>query len=173
MKIKITPEMRVQLMHAEFIDITDIVAPIQAERDELDAQVELLRSIAEEIRLKLDAEEENSKQQRDMKRRARKERDELAAKLKILDAAAQQLSHEIACDPAEPFFKSFAELQNVRAVTPEACWANVQANAVLSAVKFCNRYEAFPVKRGNLANTVIAMDELTAYAEHILQGGKA
>lgn len=39
MKIKLTPEMRVALMHSECIDITEIVEPITADRDALAAQV--------------------------------------------------------------------------------------------------------------------------------------
>lgn len=43
MKIKLTADMRMRLAYAEELDITDIVAPIIAERNELAATVEVLR----------------------------------------------------------------------------------------------------------------------------------
>ncbi|WP_396180167.1 hypothetical protein [Flavobacterium sp.] len=55
--------------------------------------------------------------------------------------------------------------------TPPACLAQVRAKAVKSAIKFCNHYMAFPVNRGNIADKVIAVDDLIIYAERIQQGG--
>lgn len=44
---------------------------------------------------------------------------------------------------------------------------DIQSGAVLGAVKFCNHYMAFPVNNGSIANAVIAVDDLTNYADQL------
>lgn len=48
---------------------------------------------------------------------------------------------------------------------------DVKAEAVIGAVKYCNHYMAFPVSRGNVADAVISVDELTTYAAGVKAGG--
>ncbi len=54
---------------------------------------------------------------------------ELVAQVEVLKSCAQQLSFEIANDPSEPDFKSFAQLQDVMAATPSQCLRQIQADA--------------------------------------------
>lgn len=58
--------------------------------NQLVAEVELLQSVAEELRLKLDSAEENAAQQRAMKFKARTQRDALAGQVQILRSAIEK-----------------------------------------------------------------------------------
>lgn len=100
------------------------------------------------------------------------ERDAAMAQASNVLSAAQQLSFEIACDPSEPQFKSFARLQDVLDKAPQQHLAERDAQAVEGAIKFCNHHMAFPVNHGKIADKVIAVDELIMYAENIRQEKK-
>ena len=62
-------------------------------------------------------------------------------------------------------------LKNALHVTAQQHLAEIRAEAIADAIKRCNIYMAFPVRRGKLADEVIAVSEIKEYAEQIRQGG--
>lgn len=135
----------------------------------LEAEVGMLRSVAEELRLKYETEEENAKQQRDMKAKARSERDALAAELEILSAfrdevvgvmnnsqgvAGWHLNHTIAT--WDELFPVVPDTES-----PAACLAQVKADALMEYLATLQ-----PV---HPAQTWLEI-HLTQYASRIRQG---
>lgn len=48
----------------------------------------------------------------------------------------------------------------------------VKVSTLVSAIRKCNKYEAFPVKRGAIADLVVSVEDLEQYADSIRQGGE-
>lgn len=101
--------------------------------------------------------------------------DELAAQVEALRYAGNQVYAELQqwalCESHEETSRVFKLWLKARSNAPQQCLAEIRADVVESAIKYCNLYLAFPVTKGDVAEEVLAISEIKMYAAKVRQGG--